>query len=167
MKTMLILAALLTGCTMPPAIYEGTFAPSPVIEYDTINMGDTISFKVDECMDDLVAPGLADAKELLAHYGIALNYDDNAKLYMNCTTEPTEGSGWVGQSKPHEGSVFKTDFLQTADRLTVAHTIAHEVGHMLGAIHVPEPNALMYYRMGNGDHMTDADVDSLTAHQAF
>jgi|SRR5579859_6019908 len=168
MKTMILAAALfLIGCNMPPAIYEGNFVPSPVIDYGSIDMGLSISFKVDECMDDLAAPGLADAKALLAHYGITLNYDDNAKLTMDCTTEKTNGNDWVGQSKPGQGSVFKTDFLQTADLPTVAHTIAHEVGHMLGAIHVPQPNALMYYRMGNGDHMTEADVESISLHEAF
>jgi hypothetical protein len=133
----------------------------------SIDLNLSLSIAIDDCIP--MAGGLDTAIDRLNSYGIHVNMDVNAKLYMKCapnTLAQNERGGWiVGETWPNSHITIDTTFYDTAPSDTQAHIMMHELGHLFGAVHVGSKNSLMYPDNNNVLYLTDDDVESILEHK--
>jgi Matrixin len=156
--TIALVASLSTGCL--GYVVGEKQPPAPVVQPDTINLNRKISFAVDSCISVPYAAELEVAASNFASYGVTLTFDSDAKLKMDCnvTGDP---KGDTGVARFGDRIDFRLADLQQLDPWGVEHAIMHEVGHMLGAMHVASTNSIMYPVLTGTLQLTDDDVESI------
>jgi hypothetical protein len=116
--------------------------------------------RLDACLEPYRFSFL-EAALYLSTYGIDLEIDPAATSAVTCAKSLAD-SDFIAETGPkRDGIKVRVDMFDPLDAPARAHVVMHEVGHMLGADHVPSINSLMYPIVSEGTELTEDDLEAL------
>ncbi len=150
MRAAAVLALVLAGCAQPSACAP---AHRVAVRVDRTVVGDG-ERGAGTSAADYQAELVAGAARWAALGGV-LALDDRADMVVQCATWGMDDSAATANEAGIAVDCLYLYGLTPEGRLAL---FAHEVGHLLGLDHVPDPAATMYYEANGAPDLTADDV---------